>query len=62
MDFFSLLDLVGFLDDFRPMQPKRPSRIEQGIYELSDDLDYYINKAVSYTNRIRYSRSYYENR
>lgn len=48
MDIFNLFSLFGLLNNMQPEEPKRPSRIQQEIYELSDELDYYLGKFESF--------------
>lgn len=53
MNIFSIFSLMSFLNSMKPEPPRRPSKVSLTINELSDELDYYIDKYRSFRNRVR---------
>lgn len=55
MNVFGLFGLASFLRSMRPKekryQPKRTPWVGPQIDELSDDLDYYVNKFMNFKNK-----------
>jgi len=52
MDIFSMFSLLSLLKDFKTSkQPRAPSRLKQEIYELSSELDYFMNKFNNFGRR-----------